>query len=52
MTLEELQKVLIQFEKDYWVAPKGEDAETRHITLHLTKLLGKIGTVCEKRTWF
>ena len=48
-TLPELEKVLIKFEKDYWVAPKGEDPQTRHILLHLTKLIGKLGAVCEKR---
>ena len=49
MTLQELQKILVEFEKDYWVAPKGEDEQTRHIVLHLTKLIGKIGAICEKR---
>lgn len=49
MTLPELQKILAEFEKDYWVAPKGEDEQTRHIVLHLTKLIGKIGAISEKR---
>ncbi len=48
-SIKDLQKVLADFEKDYWVAPKGEDEQTRHITLHLAKLLGKIGAICEKR---
>ncbi len=49
LTLRELKEILAEWEKDYWVAPKDEDGMTRHITLHLTKLLGKIGGVCEKR---
>lgn len=49
MTLKELQNTLVEFEKEYWVAPKGENEQTRHITLHLTKLIGKIGAICEKK---
>ncbi len=49
MTIQELQNILVEFEKDYWLAPKEEDEHTRHIVLHLAKLLGKIGTISEKR---
>lgn len=49
MTLDELKKIFIEFEKEYWVAPKGQDEQTRHIILHMTKLLGKIGGIAEKR---
>jgi hypothetical protein len=49
LTIKDFQKILADFEKEYWVAPKGMDEQTRHVTLHLTKLLGKIGGVCEKR---
>lgn len=47
--LQELQDILVNFEKDYWVAPEGKDEQTRHILLHITKLIGKLGAVCEKK---
>ena len=49
LTVKDLQKILNDFEKEYWVAPKDEHGKTRHIVLHLAKLLGKIGGVSEKR---
>ena len=48
MTLEELQKNHEEFEKEFWVAPKGLDEQTRHIVLHLAKLIGKVGAVSEQ----
>lgn len=44
-TLNELIEDLKEFNKDYWVAPKGKIKATRHITIHLGKLLGKISGV-------
>ena len=47
-TIKELDEALVEFEKDYWVAPKTRKGKTRHILLHMTKMLGKLGTVVEK----
>jgi NTP pyrophosphatase (non-canonical NTP hydrolase) len=47
-SLSEIDAILIDFEKDYWVAPTTRKGKTRHILLHMTKLLGKLGTVVEK----
>lgn len=50
LTLLELQQLLLDFENSpAWDAPKDEPGKTRHLTLHLAKLLGKIGTVVERR---
>jgi len=46
-TLDELKKILTDFEQENWVAPIGEQGQTRHITLHMAKLMGKLGTVTE-----
>ncbi len=47
-TIKELDEISIAFEKDYWVAPKTRKSKTRHILLHMTKMLGKLGGVIEK----
>lgn len=47
-TLQQLQDDLKEFDKKYWVAPEGKVGGTTHITLHLAKLLGKIGEVTER----
>jgi hypothetical protein len=50
LTVSELRKILVDFENSpAWDAPKDEQGKTRHLTLHLAKLLGKIGTVAERR---
>ena len=49
LTLLELQRILADFEKDYWDGPKDIDGKTRHIVLHLTKLIAKVGSVSEQR---
>lgn len=47
-TLTQLQDLLQEFEKENWVAPRDQKSVTRHITQHIAKLLGKLGTVTEK----
>jgi len=47
-TLKELEDRLVEFEVDNWVAPRDIQSVTRHITQHLAKLMGKLGTVTEK----
>jgi len=47
-TLKELAQVLAEFEKEHWVAPDDVQSVTRHITQHIAKLMGKLGTVTEK----
>jgi NTP pyrophosphatase (non-canonical NTP hydrolase) len=47
-SLLELDKILQEFEQDYWVATDSKKGKTRHITLHITKLLGKLGSISEK----
>jgi hypothetical protein len=47
-TLAELDQILTDFEKDHWVAPASRKGKIRHILLHMTKLVGKLGTVVEK----
>lgn len=49
LTLKEINQELLEFEKDNWVVAKDEVGKTRHITLHLGKLLGKISEVAERR---
>lgn len=49
LTLKQLSDDVKEFDQEYWVAAKDVDGRTRHITLHLTKLLGKIGEVAERR---
>lgn len=47
-TLKELQQILIEFEKENWVAPRDAKSVTRHLTQHIAKLMGKLGTITEK----
>jgi len=47
-SLQELDDILIEFEKDNWIAPTSLKGRTRHITLHITKLLGKLAAISEK----
>lgn len=47
-TLHELDAILQDFEKQNWVAPRDPKSVTRHITQHIAKLMGKLGTVTEK----
>ena len=49
LNLNQLQIILSEFENKYWDAPKDEVGKTRHINLHLSKLMGKIGEVTERR---
>lgn len=49
LTLKQLGDDVKEFDREYWVAAKDVDGRTRHITLHLTKLLGKIGEIAERR---
>ncbi len=48
-TLTELQSMLRDFEAESWDAPDYEAGKTRHIALHLGKLLGRISEVAERR---
>ncbi len=48
-TLAELQGLLDEFEAEYWDAPKDEESKTRHITLHMMKLVGRLGAIAEPR---
>jgi NTP pyrophosphatase (non-canonical NTP hydrolase) len=47
-TLKELSSILQEFEVENWVAPRDAQSVTRHITQHLAKLMGKLGTVTEQ----
>jgi NTP pyrophosphatase (non-canonical NTP hydrolase) len=47
-TIEELSEILLDFEKENWVAPRDKKSVTRHITQHMAKLMGKLGTITEK----
>lgn len=47
-TIKELDRISVEFEKEYWVAPSTRKGKTRHILLHMTKMLGKLATVIEK----
>ncbi len=47
-TIKELDAISVEFEKDYWVAPSTRKGKTRHILLHMTKMLGKLGAIVEK----
>lgn len=50
LTINELRRILVDFENSpAWDAPKDEAGKTRHLTLHLAKLLGKIGSIAERR---
>ena len=49
LTLKELNSELIEFEKENWVVGKDVIGKTRHITLHIGKLIGKIAEVAERR---
>ena len=49
LTLKELSRELIEFEKDNWLIGNDVIKKTRHISLHLGKLLGKISEVTERR---
>jgi len=46
--IEDIQNLLNDFEKDYWIAPEDTKGKTAHIVFHMTKMLGKIGSQCEK----
>lgn len=48
-TLEKLSEKILEFEKESWVAPKDQTGKTRHITLHMGKLLGSLSEVSERR---
>jgi NTP pyrophosphatase (non-canonical NTP hydrolase) len=47
-SIADLQQLLQEFEKQNWVAPRDSQSVTRHITQHIAKLVGKLGTVTEK----
>ena len=47
-TLKEIDQISIEFEKEYWVASSSRQGKIRHILLHMTKMLGKLGGVIEK----
>lgn len=49
LTLKKINKELLEFEKDFWVVSKDNEGKTRHIALHLGKLIGKIAEVTERR---
>jgi NTP pyrophosphatase (non-canonical NTP hydrolase) len=46
--IKDIQEILNDFEKDYWIAPEDKKGKTAHIVFHMTKMLGKIGSQCEK----
>lgn len=48
MTLDEVTRTIVEFEADFWDAPKDRMGQIRHLALHLGKLQGKISTVCER----
>lgn len=48
-TLNELQRVHQEFEREYWDAATDEAGYTRHTLEHLAKLIGKIGNIVEPR---
>lgn len=47
-TIQELDTISQEYEKDLWVAPDSRKGKTRHILLHMNKLIGKLGGVVEK----
>ncbi len=48
MTLKEASELLKEFDKKFWVIPGDNEIKTRHMTLHMAKLLGKMGEVAER----
>lgn len=46
MDLHEAQRIQADYDKEHWSHARGFET-TRHSTLHLGKLLGKISTYCE-----
>lgn len=47
-TIKELHQILVEFEKDNWVAPDDHKSIVRHLAQHIGKLAGKLFTVTEK----
>lgn len=47
-TIEELHQILVEFEKENWVAPDDHKSVVRHLAQHIGKLIGKLSTVTEK----
>lgn len=48
MTTKEIQKIQEEYDQLYWQHNTPEFEKIRHITLHISKLLGKLGEYCEK----
>lgn len=48
MDIKDLQKLQASMDEKYWDHEGDSDMENiRHVTLHLTKLIGKMATYCE-----
>ena len=48
MDTKEIQKIQAEYDKLYWQHNNPEFEKIRHITLHISKLLGKLAEYCEK----
>lgn len=48
MTTKEIQKIQEEYDQLYWQHNTPEFEKIRHITLHISKLLVKLGAYCEK----
>jgi NTP pyrophosphatase (non-canonical NTP hydrolase) len=48
MDTKEIQKIQAEYDQLYWQHNNPEFEKIRHITLHITKLLGKLAEYCEK----
>ena len=49
MSIDDLQKIQAEYDKQYWQHNSSKLEKIRHITLHMGKLLGKLSSYCEKQ---
>ena len=47
--MKELQKIQSEYDQKYWQHNASTTEKTRHITLHIAKLLAKLATYCEQQ---
>lgn len=49
MEAKELQQMQADYDSRYWEVSDSDFEKTRHITLHMGKLLGKLTGYCERK---